>query len=288
MTVSADEWHAAISAFRGSATHGRLDTGRYRMRYFAWGSGPPVVFVHGMADAARAFLSVMHSLVARHTCIAYELPDGTTDGSRLARYTLADYAGDLVALLDHLRLPRAAVVGSSFGSLIALSALAAHPDRLTRGVLQNGFAHRPATRLQRQLARSARFWPGWVGDWPAIHRRVMWHLERRMLSALPPPVADAFFAHAGRTPLRAVALRGLTIDRTDLHPVLPRVRQPVLLLTGDCDRLVPPACWDELERGLPDMRRVLIAGSGHYPQYTHTREMAEAIGAFLGSEIVDC
>jgi pimeloyl-ACP methyl ester carboxylesterase len=283
MAVTTEELHAALAAFRSSATRGTLDTGRYRMRYFAWGSGPPVVFVHGMADAAGAFLMVMHRLVERFTCIAYELPDGTTDGSQLARYTPTDYAADLRALLDHLGLPRAAVVGSSFGSLVALAALAAHPTRLTHGVLQNGFARRPLNRLQRQLARSARFWPGWFADWPAIYRRVVWYLERPTLSPLPPAVAELFLGHSGRTPFRAAALRGLAIDRADLRRLLPAIRVPVLLLTGDRDTLVPRSCWEELERGLPDLRRVEFANCGHYPQYTHPGVMAEAIAAFLDS-----
>jgi pimeloyl-ACP methyl ester carboxylesterase len=285
MAVTTEELHAALPAFPAGATRGVLDTGRYRMRYFAWGSGPPVVFVHGMADAAAAFVMVMHRLVRRFTCVAYELPDGTTDGSALARYTLADHTADLVALLDHLKLPAAAVVGSSFGSLVALSALATHPDRFTHGVLQNGFARRPLNRAQRVLARSARFWPGWFADWPAIHRRVMWYLERPTLAALPPAVAELFLAHAGRTPIRAAALRALAIDRADLRASLPSIRRPVLLLTGGADRLVPRSCWDVLESGLPDLRRVEFADCGHYPQYTHPGAMAEAIADFLGEVV---
>ena len=228
---------------------------------------------------------VMHRLVDRFTCVAYELPDGTTDGSALARYTDSDYAADLIALLDHLGFARGAVVGSSFGSLVALSALAAHPDRFTHGVLQNGFARRSLNPFHRQLARSARFWPGWFADWPAIHRRVMRRIERATLSAVPPAVAHLFLHHAGRTPIRAAALRGLAIDRTDLRHVLPAIRLPVLLLTGDQDRLVPRACWEDLARGVPHLRRVEFAACGHYPQYTHPGLMADAIGAFLGERL---
>lgn len=281
MIATTEEFRSAITAFRAEASTGALDTGRYRMRYFVWGSGPPVVFIHGMSDAGRAFLMVMHRLVPRHTCIAYELPDGLTDGSRLARYTHADYTADLLALLDHLTLPRAAVVGSSFGSTIALAALAAAPTHFTHGVLQNGFAHRPLTRWQRQLARSARFWPGWFADWPEIHRAVMRRVERPTVSVLPPEVAEFFLTHGARTPIRASALRSLAIDRTDLRPLLPTIRTPVLLLTGDHDPLVPTSCAATLLRGLHDVRRVEFTNCGHYPQYTHPGPMAQAIEKFL-------
>lgn len=283
MSVTADELQAALAAFRAGARHATLDTGRYRMRYFAWGDGPPVVFVHGMADAARAFVMVMHRLVGRFTCIAYELPDGTTDGSALARYHPADYSADLVAVLDHLRIDRAAVVGSSFGSTVALAAVASHPARFTHTVLQNGFAHRPLNRFQRLLARSARFWPGWFADWPELYKVVMRRVERHLLATLPPEVADLHLAHGARTPIRAAALRALAIDRADLRPVLPTIRTPVLLLTGDRDPLVPPEYAAELQRGLPDSRRVEFVNCGHYPQYSHPGPMAEAITGFLAS-----
>jgi pimeloyl-ACP methyl ester carboxylesterase len=280
-TVTTEELLSAKAAFQARAFRGSLYTGRYWMQYFVWGSGPPVVFVHGMADAAEAFIMVMHNLVSRFTCVAYELPDGITDGSQLGRYTHRDYTGDLLALMDRLGFSRAAVVGSSFGSTIALHSLAVAAGRITHGILQNGFAHRPLNPWQRQLARSARFWPGWFGDWPAIHRRVMWQVERPTLSLLPPLVDDFFLELAGRTTIRASALRTLAIDRLDLRSVLPAIHTPVLLIRSDNDPLVPKACWEDIEKGLPILKRVEFQNCGHYTHYTHPGPMAAAITEFL-------
>jgi pimeloyl-ACP methyl ester carboxylesterase len=281
MAVTAQELQAALAAYRAHAQPGMLDTGRYRMRYFVWGSGPPVVIIHGMADAGQAFAMVMHRLIGRFTCIAYELPNGLTDGSRLARYTTADYVADLLELLEHLKLDRAAVVGSSFGSMIALAALADQPARFTHGVLQNGFAYRPLNRFQRALARMARFWPGWFADWPELHRFTMRQIEHATITRAPPEVAEIYRWHSAHTPIAACALRALAIDRADLRRHLPTISVPVLLLSGDCDRLVPRSCWDDLAAGLPRATRVELAGCGHYPQYTHPALMAETIGRFL-------
>jgi pimeloyl-ACP methyl ester carboxylesterase len=272
---------AALAAFRREMTPGTLDTGRYRMRYFAWGDGPPLVFVHGMADVGRSFIPVMHSLVGRFTCVAHELPNGVTDGAPLGRYRLSDYAADLVALLDHLRLERVAVLGSSFGSLVTLSALAAAPRRFTRAVLQGGFACRPLREWERRLAQVGRFWRSWFGDWPFIHEPVMRRVERDVYESVPPEMWRFFVANHGRTPCRAAALRSLTIARTDLRPLLPSIRTPVLLIGGDRDPLVPRHCERDLEEGLPDVRRVEFAPCGHYPQYTHPEQMAREIAGFL-------
>jgi pimeloyl-ACP methyl ester carboxylesterase len=280
-TVTDTELQLALAAFRAQARSSVFRATRYRMRYFVWGSGPPIVFIHGMSDRARAFAMVMHHLIENYTCVAYELPDGMTDGSELRRYTHKDYVGDLLELIDHLGLTNVAVLGSSFGSTIALAAMANAPRRFTQGILQGGFAHRPLTRSQRVLSRIARFWPGWFADWPALYRRAMRWIAQPTLSLLPPAVTHFLLENGGRTPLRAAALRSMMIDCIDLRPLLPTIQIPVLMIGGDRDPLVPRWCEKQIERSLPHVQRVEFSGCGHYPYYTHPILMAEAMKGFL-------
>jgi pimeloyl-ACP methyl ester carboxylesterase len=272
----------ALAAFRSSSKKNLFNASRFRMRYFTWGSGPPIVFIHGMADSASAFVMVMHQLVERHTCIAYELPDGTTDGSNLGKYTHTDYADDLLELLDHLNLPRVAVLGSSFGSTIALAALSRRPERFTHGILQGAFAHRPLNFAQRCLCRTARFWPGWIADWPAIFRFVLQRIEQQTFARLTPQVRKFLLENGGRTPVQAATMRSLMIDRIDLRPLLPSIQTPILMIGGDSDSLVPKKCEYEIERSSPNVKRIEFSGCGHYPHYTHPIPMAEAIKNFSG------
>ena len=281
MSVTAKELQSALAACRQQSRSGVLETGRYRMRYFSWGTGPPLVFIHGMADVGLAFAMVMHRLCTRFTSIAYELPNGANDGAQLVRYRHSDYTADLVALLDHLKHDRAALVGSSFGSTIALAAMASMPERFTHGVLQNGFAFRPLNRVQRMFAQVARFWPGWFADWPELHRIVMTRIEHASISQAPREIAAFYRASSARDSDRGLPLRALAIDSLDLRQSLSAIRIPTLLLCGDCDHLVPQSCWDDLAASLPFARRIEIAGCGHYPQYTHPAQMAGAIESFL-------
>ena len=43
----------ALARWRSEAQTGVCDTGRYRCRYFSWGRGQPLLFIHGMSDRAR-------------------------------------------------------------------------------------------------------------------------------------------------------------------------------------------------------------------------------------------
>jgi len=271
----------ALAAFRASAKHAVFEGKRYRMRYFTWGSGPPIIFIHGMADRARAFAMVMHQLVESHTCIAYELPDGTTDGSSLGHYLHSDYTDDLLELLDHLDLPQTAVLGSSFGSTIVLSALARKPERFTHGILQGGFAHRPLNFAQRLLCRTAKHWSGWFADWPIFFRMALQKIEHSTFVQMPPKVSQFLLNNGQLTPLVAAATRSLTFDRLDLRPLLPSIQTPMLLIGGDRDPLVARRYELEMEQMLPRVRRIELTECGHYPHYSHPVPMAEAMKSFL-------
>ena len=50
------DFAAARERFRREATRGVCDTGRYRMPYFAWGAGPPLVLIHGLSDTPESFV----------------------------------------------------------------------------------------------------------------------------------------------------------------------------------------------------------------------------------------
>jgi pimeloyl-ACP methyl ester carboxylesterase len=275
--LSLDE---ALQRFEREAVRGECRTGRYRCRYYLWGEGAPLVFVPGLSDDAVSFVLPI-ALLSRHfRCIAYDLPAGRSDGARLGRYCHADLVADLRALLDSLHIERAYLFGSSFGSTITLAALRAHPERFPRAVLQGGFAHRPLAPAEVLLARLARGLPGCVGSLP--FRDPMLRPGHYAPFAARPPEVWHFMLHRwGKLPIAALAQRALLLHRIDLRPILPVLRQPVLLVCGDGDHLVGQACEDVLLRGLPQATRVELCHCGHVPQFTHPEVLAEVVRRFL-------
>jgi 3-oxoadipate enol-lactonase len=92
------------------------------------GEGPPVLLVHaGIADS-RMWAPLSERLVAAgYRTVACDLRGF---GSSPLEPGLVSNAADLVALLDHLRIDRAAVVGASFGGRVALELALRAPDRV--------------------------------------------------------------------------------------------------------------------------------------------------------------
>src|SRR5262245_23689709 len=134
---------AAWDRFAREAVRGVCDTGRYRCPYFVWGTGPPLLFIPGVAASGRSFVLAVARLAAYFRCISYDLPTGRGDGARLARVSHADLVADAFALLDHLGIAQSYLFGSSFGSTIALAAMHENPGRTPRAILHGGFAWRP-------------------------------------------------------------------------------------------------------------------------------------------------
>src|SRR5438270_11581467 len=89
-----------LARFEREARRGVCDTGRYRLPYYVWGSGPPLVLIHGVSDSSRSFLLPAARLSAHFRCVAYDLPAGHGDGARLWRYRHEHLVEDLWALLD--------------------------------------------------------------------------------------------------------------------------------------------------------------------------------------------
>jgi pimeloyl-ACP methyl ester carboxylesterase len=276
----------ALRRFDNEATHGVCDTGRYRCAYHVWGAGPSLVFVHGLTDSARSFVLPMARLAARFRCVAYDLPTGRGDGARLGRLTHKFLVEDLLTLLDHLGLRQSYLYGSSFGSTVALAALHREPRRFPRAVLQGGFARRPLAPAELLLARLARYWP-----WPLralpLREELLIGADRGPFQSCAPEVWRFYLANSGALPMKAVAYRALMLNGVDLRSILPAIRQPVLMVCGDCDPAVNRACEDVLLGGLPNVRRVEVESCGHFPYFTHPDVLAELVRQFLTPPAAD-
>lgn len=270
----------ARNRFERESSHGVVDTSRYRLPYYVWGQGPPLVFIHGVSDISRSFILVISRLTAHFRCIAYNLPLGHQDGARLSRYRHDDLVDDLFALLDHLRLDRSYLLGSSFGSTVALAAMRRQPERIPRAILQGGLAHRPLRSVERLFSWLLRFLPGPTARLPR-RERMLELVHRQPFAGQAEEVWRAFVQWTGESRLAALGHQARLLHSVDLRATLPHIRQPVLLLHGDRDTVVPRRHAETLLNGLPSAGLAVLEGSGHVPCYTHPEAMADAVRHFL-------
>ena len=112
--------------------------GSLRVCRWPGGTGPTVLAAHGITANALSWAPVADSLAGRATLIAADLRGRANSNALPGPYGLGQHADDLIAVLDHLGLDRAPLVGHSMGGFVAAVAALRHPDRVSSVLLVDG------------------------------------------------------------------------------------------------------------------------------------------------------
>lgn len=109
------------------------------LRYREAGSGDAVVLIHGYSAALESMFGVARALPQTHRMVALDVR-GFGRSSKFAEPARFGplMVDDVVRLMDHLKIPRAHLVGHSMGALIAANVAARYPDRVTTATLVAG------------------------------------------------------------------------------------------------------------------------------------------------------
>ncbi len=185
-----------------------------------------------------------------------------------AVYSLVDMAGDALALLDHLKIEQAHVIGVSMGGMISQELALRHPGRVSSLSLIMTTSGRRAAGLPRRSVMRALFKPPAGKDRDALvaHLVTQWQLLQgyayptapELLHPLVEACVDRGLNGAGfmrqsqaimNAPNREPRLRGLNI--------------PTLILHGTDDPLVNVSGGKALAQAIPGSRLELIEGWGH-------------------------
>ncbi len=213
------------------------------------GEGEPIVLVHGFASnkeinwIAPSWVTTLTR--AGRRAIALDNRGHGASGKLYdpASYHSAIMAEDVRALLDHLELPRADVMGYSMGARITAFLALAHPDRVRAAVLGGlGFRLVEGVGLSDTIAEA---------------------LEAPSLAAVTDPTAYLFraFAEQTKSDLRALAacMRGSrqTLSRSELA----EIAVPVMVAVGENDPIA--GAPEPLAALIPGARALVIPGRDH-------------------------
>jgi pimeloyl-ACP methyl ester carboxylesterase len=241
---------------------------------------PPLLLVMGMGFSSRAWHTLPDLLGGDFRVIVFDnCGTGRSSGPRRL-YRTRDMAADAVAVLDALGLARVFVFGISMGGMIAQEIALQHPERVRALALGATFAGhfrsaKPSPRVAFELLRAAL---GGERVAPAKLARLL--VSRRYFSTAPEA-----FERWMRTVERVrggVAVRQmLAVALHETRGRLPRLRIPTLVLTGDADRLVPPANSHELARLIPGARLLVLDGAGHVFPVERPAETVAALRHFF-------
>jgi pimeloyl-ACP methyl ester carboxylesterase len=231
-------WRLLSGQFHGG---NRANVNGISLYYETYGSGPPVIVLHG----ATGFLETMHyfitALAPTHTVIAVDSRAQGRSTDSAAPITYGLMADDVLKLMNSLKLKQADIVGWSDGGIIGLDLAMNHPDRIrrlvaiganydTRGIA----ASASGADVTADVARAVKPFYDRIAPDPS-HFRIMLAKIKTMASSEP----------------------HYTVDE------LGRIRAKTLIVAGEHD-IILRAHTDTLAASIPGAQKVIVAGATHF------------------------
>ena len=251
----------------------------------AWerhGAGEPLLLVHGLGYARWGWEPVLPGLAERFDVLLFDNRGIGESDAPAGPYTVAELAGDAVAVLDEAGVERAHVVGTSLGGMVAQELALAHPGRVDRLVLACTTPGGPQAfplpeRTLALMAEAATLEPAVA-------------LRRFVENALAPPtpverpeLVDRIMEHRlataqGQAAWAAQAAAGVGFDRYDR---MGEIAAATLVLTGTEDGVVDPRNADLLAEHVPDARLERFEGTGHLFFWEEPDAFVASVTGFL-------
>ena len=263
---------------------GILERPGCHIHYEVTGSGPAIVFLHGLGGNQLSWWQQVAHFARDNTCVTFAARGFAPSSGISAGPDPRHFAGDLEALIDHLQLKGVALVAQSMGGWGAVEYTLSHPGKVAAVVL----AATTGTIDPAQIdgAERARL-PHWLDSSTQAQRacaeqRV--HVACGARMAREQPALHLLYKHIDdmNAGLDKNALRErLGQMRVRAPTDLARIKCPVLFVSGDDDIVIPPFAADAIARVVPGTRVAHIADAGHSAYFERAAEFNDLIAGFL-------
>lgn len=282
-----------------SAEIKEVRVGQGVIRYREAGSGPPLVFVHGIMVNGLLWQKVIPHLAPRLRCITLDLPLGghSVPFEAAADLSPRGIAGIVAGFLEALDLRDVILVGNDTGGAICQLVISDHPRRVAGLVLTNCDAYEAfLPPLLRPFQYGARwFGGGFVAVLAAalrfrpVQRLFLWTVSSsrvdpaRLDAYFNPLVNDAGVRHDLTRFLRSVSNR-YTLDAARTFGEFHR---PVLIVWGKDDIFFSRRLATRLQRDFPEAALEVLPGSRTFVPEDQPRRLAALIEAFVRDRSLD-
>jgi len=249
----------------------------YSATFKEWGTGQPLLLVPGLAGGFELLGPLARLLARDFRVISYQLRGEDEPFALRQRFGLPELVEDLAEFSAWLGLERPAVMGVSFGGILALEFASRYPARL-RSLAVQGVGSRFERGLLQRVA-------GWVlSSYPLPSDNAFVNQFFNLLFGgrhNPGPLFKFVTRQCWQTDQSVMAHRFRLAERFNLVDRLSRIRVPSLILSGERDLLVSPESLKALHEGIEDSRLVSLQRCGHLAFATQPRRIAEEVRRFL-------
>ena len=200
-------------------------------------------------------------------CIGYDHRGSGESVVPLDQITPEALVDDVFGVLDAMNVDRCILAAESLGTVVAMAAALADPERFEGLVLVDGGSS--VGDQARHLVAGA------LSDYPAT-------VEAFVDDCVPEPDGEHFKRWGRHMLMRsdgptAARILQCYLDSDQPPTPLHEITVPTLVIHGTADRIRPPELGIAMAAGIPGATLVMIEGAGHVPTVTHPNEVVKAI-----------
>jgi pimeloyl-ACP methyl ester carboxylesterase len=253
------------------------------VHYEVYGSGPPVILIHGWTQAWNTWRSTIETFAGQYRMYAPDLWGfGESEKGRRESFEVSDFVELIPQFMDALGIAKVPIMGHSMGGTTALGVALKYPDRVKKvavvGSPVNGrslsfFLHLSGTRLVASVMLAGETTPMlrlFIRLWSPFVSRPNPDLFYRMTMEN----AEGFTIESFFSSIRS-------LRRTNLTAQLGQIKVPAMGIYGGRDVIVSPREIKYFRGPIPGAQNVWIPNAGHFVMWDTPQEFNKAFVEFM-------
>ncbi len=253
-----------------------------QMYYEIHGEGEPLLLIAGLASDSQSWLSVLPLLSGKYRVIVYDNRTTGRTASHDDSLTVQVMAKDALALLDHLGIDKAIVVGHSMGGQIALTLAATNPERVSCLIIAGTPLEISARNkmLFGNLSQSIKTY-GPTREW--FQNLFFWiftptFFEQKALVSL---ALDSSVDYPYPQTPKGFCLQVDAAESFQAESFCENVLCPTLVIAGSQDIIFPVDCCKALAEAIPNAQFRIIEQAAHSIHSEKPAEFVQLVQEFI-------
>ena len=252
--------------------------------YEVAGSGPAVIFAHGLGGNHLSWWQQIPYFCRHYTCVTFSHRGFWPNASAAEGFPVSTFIDDLALLIDHLELSDLLLVAQSMGGWTCLEYARRYPSRVralvmasTTGTVDFASIEHPAIQRlsewtsiaeKKRTDLTAKGILAATGERMAAEQPSLEYLYRQMNDLTPTPFKES---------LRKIVRSARTLPAKDVA----QMNIPILLITGEEDLIFPPGAAVALASVVPGAKLICVEKAGHSVYFERAEIFNQVVEEFF-------